>query len=98
VAGVVLVCVAEGEGAVTVCAGAVTVLVGAVTVVVWVGFGDATLTPRLLVVDVVCWFTTVEGDLDLLFEATTPASTPRTMSAAMSGHIHPPCFFGEGVS
>jgi hypothetical protein len=42
-----------GGGAVTVCGGAVTVLAGAVTVVVSAGFGAWTLTPRLLVVEIV---------------------------------------------
>lgn len=103
-AGVVLVCVAAGgvvlAGAVvvTVCAGAVTVLVGAVTVLVWVGCGDWTLTPRLLVVEVVCWLTTVEGDFDLLFEAITPASTPRAASTAISGQIQAPCRFNAAAS
>lgn len=78
-----------GAGVVTVCAGAVTVLVGAVTVVVWAGFADWTLTPRLLVVEIVCWLTVVEGELDLLFEAITPASTPSAASSANTGHIQP---------
>jgi hypothetical protein len=42
-----------GLGLVTVFTGAVTVFVGAVTVVVCVGCGAWTLTPRLLVVEVV---------------------------------------------
>lgn len=90
-AGVVVVVFAGvvGAGVVTVCDGAVTVLVGAVTVVVSAGFGDWTLTPRLLVVEIVCWLTVVEGELDLLFEAITPASTPSAASSANTGHIQP---------
>jgi hypothetical protein len=104
VAGVVLVCVVAGgvvlAGAVvvTVCAGAVTVLVGTVTVLVWVGYEDWTLTPRLLVVEVVCWLTTVEGDFDLLFEAITPARTPRAAITAISGQIQAPCRFDVAAS
>jgi hypothetical protein len=104
VAGVVLVCVAAGgvvlAGAVlvTVCAGAVTVFVGAVTVLVWVGCEDWTLTPRLLVVGVVCWLTTVEGDFDLLFEAITPARMPKAASTTISGQIQVPRLFGGAAS
>lgn len=85
VAGVVL----AGAGTVTVGDGAVTVFAGAVTVVVSAGFGDCTLTPRLLVVETVCWLTVV-GVLDLLSEAITPASTPSAASRANTGHIQPP--------
>lgn len=86
-----------GLGLVTVFAGAVTVFVGAVTVVVCVGCGAWTLTPRLLVVEVVCWLTTVEGDFDLLSEAITPARTPRAASTAITGHTQPLCFCDERV-
>jgi hypothetical protein len=86
VSGVVLL----GAGAVTVCAGAVTVSAGAVTVVVSAGFGAWTLTPTLLVVEIVCWLTVVEGVFDLLSEAITPASTPSAASSANTGQIQPP--------
>jgi hypothetical protein len=96
-AGVVLGCVvvAARGVVVTVCAGAVTVLVGSVTVLVWVGLGDSTVTPRLLVV---ACLTTVEGDFDWLLEASMPTSTPRTAMTAMSGQIHLPCFLDVGAS
>ncbi len=90
--------VVAGAEVVTVCDGAVTVFVGPVTVVVSVGFGDWTLTPRLLVVEIVCWLTVVEGELDLLFEAITPASTPSAASSANTGHIQPLRRFDEPCS
>ena len=85
-----------GAGVVTVCDGAVTVLVGAVTVVVSAGFGDWTLTPMLLVVETVRWLTVVEGELDLLLEAITPASTPSAASSTNTGHIQPLWLFDAG--
>jgi hypothetical protein len=83
----------SGAGAVTVFAGAVTVFAGAVTVVVCAGFGASTLTPRLLVVD---WLTVVDGVLDLLSEAITPARAPSAASSANTGHIQPPRLFAGG--
>jgi hypothetical protein len=77
-----------GGGAVTVCGGAVTVLAGAVTVVVSAGFGAWTLTPRLLVVEIVCWLTVV-GVFALLSEASTPASTPSAAISPKTGQIQP---------
>jgi hypothetical protein len=86
VAGVVL----AGAGAVTVGDGAVTVFAGAVTVVVSAGFGAWTLTPRLLVVEIVAWLTVVAGVFDLFSEAITPASTPSAAIKANTGQIQPP--------
>jgi hypothetical protein len=78
-----------GGGAVTVCAGAGTVLAGAVMVVVSAGLGAWTLTPRLLVVEIVCWLTVVVGVLALLSEASTPASTPSAAISPKTGQIQP---------
>ncbi len=85
-----LVCVAAGAeaGAVTVCVRAGTVWAGAVTVVVCAGLGDSTVTPRLFVVELVCWLTVVDGDVDLLFDASTAATMPSTTITAMTGQIH----------
>ncbi len=92
VAGLVL----SGAGAVTVGAGAVTVFAGVVTVVVCAGFGAWTLTPRLLVVEIVCWLTVVEGVLALLPAASTPASTPSAAIKPNTGQIQPPLRLGCG--
>jgi hypothetical protein len=85
---------AAGAGTVTVwvVGGLVTVFAGSCTVVVCAGFGACTVTEFVVEVE----FCLITVELDLLFAAMMPPTTPITTTARITGHSQAPPFFGGG--